>query len=356
MTAISKPFTAITDSQIDVDSPIDTVLMTSLRDSLINLREWLGANYVAGAVQNHNHDGANSALVRIGANSLRNGSFESGTESWTTTQYTGGTIAVNTANHMDGANALAITSTILANGGGDVISTEYEACAGGELYALRGSVKSSVANVSCRVEIIWYDNAQAQISASTLFSSLNTATTKTNIDTSIVSPATARYKRLKLIGGVPALGSAVGTIYFDGLVAYASAVVPAGTIIDYAGTTAPPGYLVAPLAATNISRTAYAGLFAAIGTQWGAGDGSTTFGCPWFPDGYVARQANGNVGTSTVGAVISHSHGINGTNNISGSNWASLMASTQTPGMSTDATGASANYAAAMNLLKCVKY
>jgi microcystin-dependent protein len=58
------------------------------------------------------------------------------------------------------------------------------------------------------------------------------------------------------------------------------ATLPPGTIMDYAGATAPSGYLLCDGAA--VSRTTYAALFAAIGTAWGAGDGSTTFNVPDF--------------------------------------------------------------------------
>jgi microcystin-dependent protein len=53
---------------------------------------------------------------------------------------------------------------------------------------------------------------------------------------------------------------------------------PASTIIYVAQNTAPTGYLKANGAA--ISRTTYADLFAAIGTTFGTGDGSTTFNLP----------------------------------------------------------------------------
>lgn len=65
------------------------------------------------------------------------------------------------------------------------------------------------------------------------------------------------------------------------ITAYMQAVgigVPAGTVIDYAASTAPPGYLKANGAA--VSRTTYSTLFAAIGTTFGVGDGSTTFNVP----------------------------------------------------------------------------
>lgn len=57
-----------------------------------------------------------------------------------------------------------------------------------------------------------------------------------------------------------------------------SSGTPAGTVIFYAASTAPTGYLKANGAA--VSRSTYATLFAAIGTTFGVGDGSTTFNLP----------------------------------------------------------------------------
>lgn len=54
--------------------------------------------------------------------------------------------------------------------------------------------------------------------------------------------------------------------------------VPVGCLMDYAGSTAPTGWLICD--GSVISRTTYSSLFAAIGTTWGSGDGSTTFGIP----------------------------------------------------------------------------
>jgi microcystin-dependent protein len=51
-----------------------------------------------------------------------------------------------------------------------------------------------------------------------------------------------------------------------------------GMIADFAGPTAPSGWLVAD--GRFVSRTTYSKLFAVIGTYWGAGDGSTTFALP----------------------------------------------------------------------------
>jgi microcystin-dependent protein len=51
-----------------------------------------------------------------------------------------------------------------------------------------------------------------------------------------------------------------------------------GEIKPFAGVTVPKGYLLC--FGQAISRTAYAGLFAILGTTYGAGDGSTTFNLP----------------------------------------------------------------------------
>lgn len=54
--------------------------------------------------------------------------------------------------------------------------------------------------------------------------------------------------------------------------------VPAGTVAFFAQRAVPAGWLICNGA--NVSRTIYASLFAAIGTTYGEGDGSTTFTLP----------------------------------------------------------------------------
>lgn len=57
-----------------------------------------------------------------------------------------------------------------------------------------------------------------------------------------------------------------------------SVLIPAGATMQYAGASAPAGWLLC--SGQAVSRTTYAGLFAAIGSAFGAGDGSTTFNLP----------------------------------------------------------------------------
>ena len=65
---------------------------------------------------------------------------------------------------------------------------------------------------------------------------------------------------------------------FDAAFDAINTLIPAGTVMAYAGSTVPAGYLVCNGSA--VSRTTYADLFAAIGTMYGSGDGSTTFNLP----------------------------------------------------------------------------
>lgn len=98
----------------------------------------------------------------------------------------------------------------------------------------------------------------------------------------------------------------------------------------YAGATAPTNFLLCnPM--TSVSRTTYAELFAVIGTTFGAGDGSTTFGLPNVQArifvGYKSGDATfGTLGTlqgsNTVNLAHSHTqnahtHTVSGTTNAS---------------------------------------
>lgn len=87
-----------------------------------------------------------------------------------------------------------------------------------------------------------------------------------------------------------------------------AAGVPIGSVVDYAGSSAPTGYLFC--FGQNVSRTTYAALFAAIGTTFGTGDGSTTFGLPDFR-GRVAAGKD-NMGGTSANRLTGLSGGVDG--------------------------------------------
>lgn len=94
-------------------------------------------------------------------------------------------------------------------------------------------------------------------------------------------------KSLKVYNGS---GSLIGSVTYDSLL-NATQLNSPGFVMAYAATTPPIGFLEANGAL--ISRTVYASLFAVIGTTWGVGDGSTTFGIPDLRGDFIRGWDNG---------------------------------------------------------------
>jgi len=92
--------------------------------------------------------------------------------------------------------------------------------------------------------------------------------------------------------------------------------IPPGTVLTFAASTAPSGYLKCNGAA--ISRSTYSDLFARLGTLYGSGNGSTTFNVPDLRGEFIrgwddSRGVDiGRVFASAQSyAVESHKHGTN---------------------------------------------
>jgi len=205
-------------AQLDPGQAATSGQANQFRDSIDFLQQWMGGSYLAGAVVDHNHDGVNSAKLAIGPNLVRNGGFEDGDNNWTYTPYTGGSIARVTSAHASGQTALAITLTSVANGGGDALSNEYIAVVGGDLVPIMARYWATAAGISSRLRVYWYDKTQTQISYTDIMTSADTPTAATLASDSVAAPATARYCRLELVGGVPGSGTATGTVYWDAVI------------------------------------------------------------------------------------------------------------------------------------------
>jgi microcystin-dependent protein len=84
--------------------------------------------------------------------------------------------------------------------------------------------------------------------------------------------------------------------------------VPTGGIVLYGASSAPTGFLLCD--GSIVARATYADLFSIIGTTYGAGNGSTTFGLPdlrgRFPLGLAASGTGAVLGET--GGLIDHVH------------------------------------------------
>lgn len=100
-----------------------------------------------------------------------------------------------------------------------------------------------------------------------------------------------------------------------------TSLVPVGTVLQFAASTTPAGYLLCNGSA--VSRISYKFLFDVIGTTYGVGDGSTTFNLPnvlgrvivGYDLGQTQFDALGETGganthTLTIPEMPSHNHTI----------------------------------------------
>lgn len=123
-----------------------------------------------------------------------------------------------------------------------------------------------------------------------------------------------RRKNLSDVQSVPTARANLGVMSAADVAALAAEKAPPSAIMAFARGTAPAGWLKANGAA--ISRTAYAALFAAIGTTYGAGDGFTTFNIPDLRGEFIRGADDGRgldagraFGSVQAHALGSHSHG-----------------------------------------------
>ena len=87
-----------------------------------------------------------------------------------------------------------------------------------------------------------------------------------------------------------------------------SVLMPTASLMPYAGSAAPTGYLLCDGAA--ISRTTYSDLFGIVGTTYGVGDGSTTFNIPDLRGRVIAGQDD--MGGTSANRLTSQPGGLNG--------------------------------------------
>lgn len=86
------------------------------------------------------------------------------------------------------------------------------------------------------------------------------------------------------------------------------ASTPIGSILDYAGSSAPSGWLLCY--GQTVSRTTYSALFTAIGTAFGVGDGASTFGLPDLRGRVIAGKDN--MGGTSADRLTAQTGGLDG--------------------------------------------
>jgi len=137
--------------------------------------------------------------------------------------------------------------------------------------------------------------------------------------------------------------------------------VPAGSVIHVLMSTPPTGYLKANGAA--VSRTTYAALFAAIGTSFGIGNGTTTFNLPDLRGEFIRSWDDGRgvdagrgIGMAQADELKSHTHGLSMGYTDLDSGYVGGGRAPQYGTQQTVATGGTETRPRNIALLACVKY
>lgn len=131
-------------------------------------------------------------------------------------------------------------------------------------------------------EVAFQRSGEALLKSQNLADVPDKAQARTNLGIATTADYDSRYLRqVQNLADLPSKPTARGNLDVyskQEVIDLINNLQPAGEVSAFARNTAPDGWLVCDGAA--VSRTTYARLFAAIGTRFGAGNGSTTFQLP----------------------------------------------------------------------------
>lgn len=219
--------------------------------------------------------------------------------------------------------------------------------AAAEAQASANAAASSETNANAYKNTAQSSATDAALSASSAYSSATTATTKAS---EAANSAT----------------SAANSASTAAAIAAVSTGIPSGTVAHFAMSSAPTGWVKANGSA--LSRTAYADLFSAIGTTFGAGDGSTTFNVPDLRGEFLRGLDDGRgidlgrtLGSAQENTIQSHNHpivtvGTPGSGSSTGMSSISNGSLVGTVTMYISANGSSETRPRNVSLLACIKY
>ena len=264
-------------------------------------------------------------------------------QSATFTQGSGGnaTIAAGKTKliYADGAGsgaAVTDASSTLVAAGGTEVSTDASPQLGGDLDVVTHSI---VTTSNRNITLAPNGTGDVHVDADTLRVGDNnanaTVTTNGTGDLTISTNAGTNSGTIVIAdganGNISVTPNGTGSVVIDGLsmpqadgsanqvlktdgsgnigfTTLSSFSLPSGTVLPFAGTSAPSGYQLCYGQA--ISRSTYSSLFTAIGTTYGSGDGSSTFNVPDLRGRAIAGQDD--MGGSSADRLTNQSGGVNG--------------------------------------------
>ena len=242
---------------------------------------------------------------------------------------------------VDNSRAVSIpnnnSAIIFANGGGNsaivtslsasLLANSLDASDGNFKFSVSGTEILRISNSSSDVvikpivdekDIIFQQRDGTEVARIEDNGTFNVVTGKLAINATAVTSTAAE---LNLLDGDTSVGSSITVADADGVVVndggtmksvpasdFRTYIMPAGSVIPYAGTSAPTGFLFCD--GSSVSRSTYAALFAVIGTEYGTPDDSSTFKLPDLRGRVVAGKDD--MGGSSANRLTDQSGGLNG--------------------------------------------
>lgn len=166
----------------------------------------------------NNQADMNSRLNSTNSDGIVNGSFENDgdedgvPDGWDYAADDGGSGEISTTSHHGGYSYSMTAAS--GHGGANLTSTALIPVTPSTAYSLRFDTYSTNANMSNKVELLWYTKDANYISTGSVWDETaeNPAAWATRSGT-VTSPATATYAKVKVSGGYSP--SNAGTVYFD---------------------------------------------------------------------------------------------------------------------------------------------
>ena len=229
------------------------------------------------------------------------------------------------------------SAIIFADGGGDTatvkslsvdfLAKSLDASDGNFKFSVSGTEILRISNSSSDVvikpivdekDIIFQQRDGTEVARIEDNGTFNIVTDKLAINATAVTSTAAE---LNLLDGDTSVGSSITLANTDGVVVndggatktipasdFRTYILPAGSVIPYAGTSAPTGFLLCD--GSSVSQSTYADLFAVIGTTYDTGDDGSTFKLPDLRGRVVAGQDD--MGGSSANRLTNQSGGLNG--------------------------------------------
>lgn len=160
-----------------------------------------------------------SSSSTVESNLIANGSFEEG-GSTTPTGWTRSTPPALGSSAQDTDSSHGLYSwkfTSGGNGAGNLITTDYFNVAVGRTFNVVWQMKSSVADVRNLVEVVWYDDADVELSSSSLYDNSTTNPTSWTTKAALAIPVTNAVRAKLRITGCHSSDPTNGSTWFDGI-------------------------------------------------------------------------------------------------------------------------------------------